>query len=151
MQPLFRAWCAALLLSAGGVSSLAHAAPPVIDTAGFTLTASGELPVAGIELVSEDAGHARFSLWGAGQAAHAAVDSRGFPELASDREWQSDYGLAIRDGYRITQITVTGEFYGAFRPAQWTTPGSAGNEVGIQFKVDGAGQPRLESRVHGRP
>lgn len=141
MQPSFRALCATILLSAAGAFAPAHATAPVIDTTGFILSASGGLPVAGVSLISDYPGHAMFSLWGVGQAAHGAVDTRGFSGLASEHEWQSGYALAVKDGYKITNITVTGEFYGALRPAQWTTPGGAGNDVGILFKIDAPGQP----------
>lgn len=143
MRTSFQALCAPVVLGAAVAfgPACAYAAAPVIDTTGFSLQAKGEPPVAGIELVSEHHGYATFSMWGIGQAAHAAADSRGWPGLDSELEWESGYGLAVKDGYRITTITITGEFYGALRPAQWSTPGSAGNEVGILFKVDRPNHP----------
>lgn len=143
MRSSFRALCATFVLGAAGAFSPVQAAVPVIDTAGFTLGAVDELPFAGIDLVSELPGYATFSLWGVGQAAHASADSGGYPEITTINHWQSGYGLAVKEGYRITGITLTGEFYGAMRPAQYSTPGAARSDTGMVVTVDRPGEPPI--------
>ncbi|GGY42521.1 PEP-CTERM sorting domain-containing protein [Pseudoduganella albidiflava] len=147
MRPLFRTLCTTFLLGAVGAFAPVHAAVPVIDTAGFSLSGVDELPYLGIDLVSDLPGYATFSLWGVGQAAHASADSRGFPEITTINHWQSGYGITVKDGYRITGITLTGEFYAAQRPAQYSTPGAANSDTGMVVTVERPGElPATEAQ-----
>jgi hypothetical protein len=139
MRPSFCALCATILCSAAGVSSPAYAAAPVIDTIGFSLGGVDGLPFAGLTLLSELPGSATFSLWGVGQAAHASADSQGYPEMTTLNHYQAGYGLAVKEGYRITGITLSGEFYAALRPAQYATPGAARSDTGINLTLDRPG------------
>lgn len=120
MQALLsRAVLAGSLLTAGTV----HAA---IDTHAFTLGAVPSYPYADITLLEDSASRATFALDGLAQGLHSAVDSTGQPWATADTPWQNFYDITVRDGYRITGMTVTGTFHGALA-------GDADNDIGVAF------------------
>lgn len=108
------------LLTAGTVQSAA------IDTHAFTLDAAPSYPFADITLLSDTATGASFALDGLAQGLHSHVDSTGEPWATADTPWQNFYDITVRDGYRITGMTVTGTFHG-------TLAGSADNDIGLAF------------------
>lgn len=126
-----RVLCAALLSTAGA----AHAFDPRIETAGFTLGATDLDPFVDVWLTSETATSATFQLWGIESGLQTATDSSYQPHTSDYRPWQNHYGIVVKDGYRITGITVTGAFTGDLNPAQWTMPGDAGNQLSFGFNA----------------
>lgn len=119
-----RAALAATLLMAGA----AHAA--AIDTHAFTL---GSVPFdsfADIALISDDTGAARFSLDGLARGLQSSIDSTGEPWANADSPWQNFYDITVKDGYRVTGITVTGTFNGRLAPV---AGGRADNDIGLAF------------------
>lgn len=117
---LSRAMLVGTLLTAGAV----HAA--AIDTHAFTLDAAPFHPFADITLLSDTTTAASFALDGLAQGLHSNVDSTGEPWATADTPWQNFYDITVRDGYRITGMTVTGTFHGALA-------GSADNDIGLTF------------------
>ncbi|WP_193615809.1 FxDxF family PEP-CTERM protein [Massilia sp. YMA4] len=130
MQLLSRALCAAAILAATGS---AQAFEPLIETTGFTLGTNASEPVPGIALIGETANSASFSLYGITEGFPLSVDSAYKPFASDYRFWQNEYEIGVKAGYKITGITLTGSFYGALAPAQWTMPGDAGNDLGFGF------------------
>lgn len=121
MQALLsRAVLVGTLLTAGAVQSA------TIDTHAFTLGAAPSYPFADISLLSDSATGASFALDGLAQGLHSAVDSTGEPWATADTPWQNFYDITVREGYRITGITVTGTFHGALA-------GTAENDIALAF------------------
>lgn len=115
---LSRAVLVGTLLTAGTVQAAA------IDTHAFTLDAAPSYPFADITLLSDTVAGASFALGGLAQGLHSDVDSTGEPWATADTPWQNFYDITVRDGYRITGMTVTGTFHGALA-------GSADNDIGL--------------------
>jgi hypothetical protein len=132
MQLLSRALCAAAILACAGS---AQAFDPLIETTGFTLGTNASEPIPGIALVGETTYSATFSLYGITEGFPLSVDSAYKPYASDYLFWQNDYEIGVKAGYKITGITLTGSFYGALAPAQWTMPGDAGNDLGFGFNV----------------
>ena len=108
------------LLTAGTL----HAA--AIDTRAFTLDGAPSYPFAEITLLSDTAAGASFALDGLAQSLHSSVDSTGLPWATADTPWLNFYDITVKDGYRITGMTVMGTFQGALA-------GEANNEIAVAF------------------
>ncbi|GGY87676.1 PEP-CTERM sorting domain-containing protein [Pseudoduganella plicata] len=120
MQALLsRAVLTGSLLTAGTVQA-------AIDTHAFTLGAVPTYPYADITLLSDTATRATFALDGLAQGLRSDVDSTGEAWATADTPWQNFYDITVRDGYRITGMTVTGTFHGALA-------GHADNDIGVAF------------------
>lgn len=133
---LFRTAFAAALLCAGA----AHAA--TIDTHAFTLDSADGGPSADIVLLGASAGRVTFSLEGMMRDMHSSVDSTGVPSASADSPVQAGYGIGVKQGYRITGLTITGTFSGLLAPADG---GAAGNDIGLSFVAWPPGQLPLWS------
>jgi hypothetical protein len=134
MQVLARGLSAAVLLCAG----TAYADDiPVYEGTGFTLTRNELDPVVEIGVLSEAPGSTTFWLLGMEPHLAASADSS-YQQYAYDyQSFEAYYGLAVKSGYRITGITVSGNFTGALHPAEWTMPGDASNALGFSVHAGG--------------
>jgi hypothetical protein len=121
MQALLsRAALVGTLLTAGTVQAAA------IDTRAFTVGSAPSYPFAAITLLSDTVAGASFALDGLAQGLHSSVDSTGLPWETADTPWQNFYDITVKDGYRITGMTVSGMFHGALA-------GDAENEIAVAF------------------
>lgn len=125
MQLLSRVLCAAILLNAAA----AQAYEPVYESQGFTLGRSEFDPAVPISVSSDTGNAVSFSLWGMEEGLFSSTDSSHQPWSNDYKTLQAAYGITVKDGYRITGITVTGTFHGSLDPAEWTMPGDANNHL----------------------
>lgn len=134
MQLLARALSAAVLLCAG----TAYADNiPVYEATGFTLTRSDVDPAVDIDVLSEAPGSTTFWLRGMEPNLIASTDSS-YQQYSYDyKSFDAYYGLAVKAGYRITSITIEGNFAGELYPAQWTMPGDANNAMNFSVNAGG--------------
>ncbi|WEF35217.1 PEP-CTERM sorting domain-containing protein [Pseudoduganella chitinolytica] len=130
---LFRTAFAAALLCAGAASA------GTIDTHAFTLDSEGE---ADIVLLGDSANRVTFALAGVTRDLHSSVDSTGVPSASADSPVQAGYGFGVKQGYRITGLTISGTFSGLLAPADG---GAAGNDIGLSFVAWPPGQLPLWS------
>ncbi|WP_338759206.1 PEP-CTERM sorting domain-containing protein [Massilia sp. METH4] len=141
MQLLSRALCAAFLLNAGA----AQAFEPVIETTALSIGGNGYDPVVDISLIGETNTSVSFSLHGIAGGYSLGTDSSYQPFSGDYLAWNNFYDIAVKDGYKVTGITVSGHFWGELSPAQWTMPGVATNEMSFSFDVHQLGNPPIES------
>lgn len=146
MQSFKHVLCAAILLH----GAAAYAYEPVHEAQGFTLGRSEFDPEIPVSLLSESASSVKFALWGIEDGLNTATDSS-YQEWSNDHKtMQAGYGLTVKEGYKITSITVTGTFQGALDPAQWTMPGDANNHLSFAFQAGDLYQHGSASDVDGQ-
>lgn len=131
---LFRTAFAAALLCAAGARA------DTLDTRAFTLD-SGDSSGA-VTLLSDSASRATFSLDGLMRDMRSSVDSAGVPSASADSPVQAGYDIGVKNGYRITGLTISGTFSGSLAPADG---GAAGNDIGLSFVAWPPGQMPLWS------
>lgn len=132
---LFRSVLTAALFCAGAAQAA------TIDTHAFTLDSAGE-GADDLVLLGASANRVTFSLEGMMRDLHSSVDSTGVPSASSDSPALAGYDIGVKQGYRITGLTISGTFSGRLAPADG---GAAGNDIGLSFVAWPPGQLPLWS------
>jgi hypothetical protein len=134
MQFLTRTLCAAILFHSAAAYASVY---PIYEGSAFTLDRNDFEQEVPVWLASETATSVTFSLWGIEDNLNTATDSSYMPRSWDRKTTENGLEIAVKDGYRITSIQVTGKFKGELHPVPYTMPGDASNHVGFALHVAG--------------